>query len=185
MSRFGRFAPALIGGLLLAVFAIGLTLGPPDKLDSAYQNKPLPAFSLPPLYEDGAGLAQAHLKSGVPVLLNVFASWCAPCRVEHPQLMALAEKNIPIYAVNYKDTRNAAKRFLNRLGNPYTAIGFDGRGRAALDLGVYGVPETFVIDGQGRVLWRHVGPLTPEDVRAVILPYFKDSPKETQNAVSR
>ena len=84
MSRFGRFAPALIGGLLLVVFAIGLTLGPPDKLDSAYQNKPLPAFSLPPLYEGGAGLAQAHLKSGEPVLLNVFASWCAPCRVEHP-----------------------------------------------------------------------------------------------------
>ena len=185
MSRFGRFAPALIGGLLLAVFAIGLTLGPPDKLDSAYQNKPLPAFSLPPLYEGGAGLAQAHLKSGEPVLLNVFASWCAPCRVEHRQLMALAKKNIPIYAVNYKDTRNAAKRFLNRLGNPYAAIGFDGRGRAALDLGVYGVPETFVIGGQGRVLLRHAGPLTPEDVRAVILPYFKESPEETQNAVSR
>ena len=185
MSRFWRFAPALMGALLLALFAIGLTLGPPETLESAYQNKPLPDFTLPPLYEDGAGLDKAMLKSDKPVLLNVFASWCTPCRVEHPQLMVLAENNIPIYAVNYKDTRNAAKRFLNRLGNPYSAIGFDGRGQAALNLGVYGVPETFVIDGQGRVLLRHVGPLTPEDVRAVILPYFIDSPKETQNAVPR
>ena len=185
MSRFWRFAPALMGALLLALFAIGLTLGPPETLESAYQNKPLPDFTLPPLYEDGAGLDKAMLKSDKPVLLNVFASWCTPCRVEHPQLMVLAENNIPIYAVNYKDTRNAAKRFLNRLGNPYSAIGFDGRGQAALNLGVYGVPETFVIDGQGRVLLRHVGPLTPEDVRAVILPYFTDSPKEAQNAVSR
>jgi cytochrome c biogenesis protein CcmG/thiol:disulfide interchange protein DsbE len=185
MSRFWRFGPALLGGLLLALFAMGLTLGPPENLDSAYENKPLPAFTLPPLYEGGTALDTAILTSGKPVLLNVFASWCAPCRVEHPQLMALAENKIPIYAVNYKDTRNAAKRFLNRLGNPYSAIGFDGRGQAALDLGVYGVPETFIINGQGHVVARHVGPLTPEDVRALILPYFMDSPKEAQHAVSR
>lgn len=185
MNRLLRFAPALVGVALLALFGVGLTLGPPDRLDSAYQDKALPAFTLPPLYDEQGDLTSDDLQSGGPVLVNIFASWCAPCRVEHPQLMALKESGVPIYAINYKDTRNAAKRFLNRLGNPYTKIGFDKRGAVALNLGVYGVPETFVIDGAGRVLKRLVGPLSAQHVQNDILPYFTSKSKETENAVSR
>lgn len=185
MTQISRFGPSFIVILLLALFAIGLGLGPPERLQSAYKDKPLPAFTLPPLYEGASGLDTKSLQTGAPVLLNIFASWCAPCRVEHEHLMWLAENNIPIHAINYKDTRNAAKRFLNRLGNPYRQIGFDGAGSAALNLGVYGVPETFVIDGKGRVLARHVGPLSAADVRETILPYFTSNRQETEHAVSR
>lgn len=185
MASLLRFMPVIIGFAILAIFAIGLTLGPPQNIDSAYQDKPLPMFTLPALEDGAGGLSTAMLQTGQPALLNIFASWCAPCRVEHPLLMQLAAQGVPIYAINYKDGRAAAQRFVNRLGNPYRAIGFDKRGATALNLGVYGVPETFIIDGRGHVLHRHVGPLMPEDVQNVILPYFTDNPKEAQNAVSR
>ncbi|MGI9438588.1 MAG: DsbE family thiol:disulfide interchange protein [Parvibaculales bacterium] len=185
MAVITRFLPALFGLAVLVLFGVGLTLGPPQNIDSAYRDKPVPPFSLPPLHENADRLDDTALRQGAPVLLNIFASWCAPCRVEHPTLMALKESGITIYAINYKDQSGAAKRFLARLGNPYRAIGFDKRGDVALDLGVYGVPETFVIGPDGRVLLRHVGPLTQSDVRETILPYFKMTDKETQNAVSR
>ena len=193
LAQLPRFLPVFIGLAVLVVFAIGLTLGPPQNIDSAYQDKPLPDFSLPPLFDDAPPLTSADLKSGQPVLLNVFASWCAPCRVEHPQLMQLRDMGVPIFAINYKDGRDSGQRFLNRLGNPYRAIGFDKRGQAALNLGVYGVPETFIIDEKGRVILRHVGPLSEKNVREKILPYFKNSltmnvterSEEKPNAVPR
>lgn len=180
-----RFVPATIGFAIVVIFAIGLTLGPPQNIESAYKDKPLPAFSILPLFENAAPMSDKTLRTGRPVLLNVFASWCAPCRAEHGVLMRLHKRGVPIYAINYKDRRDAAKRFINRLGNPYTAIGFDKRGQAALDLGVYGVPETFLIDADGHVQMRHVGPLTERDVQEKILPYFTSNTQETENAVSR
>jgi cytochrome c biogenesis protein CcmG/thiol:disulfide interchange protein DsbE len=185
MAKLARFLPIVFGIGFLALFAVGLTLGPPQEIESAYQDKALPAFALDPLFESGEGLTTKSLQSGAPVLLNIFASWCAPCRAEHGLLMQLQQRNVPIYAINYKDGRAAAQRFLNRLGNPYRAIGFDRKGAIALDLGVYGVPETFIIDGAGHVQMRHVGPLTPQDVREKILPYFTDKSEERENALSR
>lgn len=185
MPRLARFLPVILSIGFLVLFAIGLTLGPPQNIDSAYKDKALPAFSLSPLYEGDENLSAQSLQSGQPVLLNIFASWCAPCRVEHGVLMQLKERGVPIYAINYKDGRAAAKRFLNRLGNPYRGVGFDKSGTAALDLGVYGVPETFVIDGAGHVQLRHVGPLTDKYVREKILPYFMAQGEERENAFSR
>ncbi len=179
LGQLPRFLPVLIGLAILIIFAIGLTLGPPQNIDSAYQDKPLPDFSLPALYDGAPPLTTNVMKTGGPVLLNVFASWCAPCRVEHPQLMRLNEIGVPIFAINYKDGRDSGQRFLNRLGNPYQAIGFDKRGQAALDLGVYGVPETFIIDENGHVLLRHVGPLSEKNVQEKILPYFTNSLENT------
>lgn len=185
MVSLGRFIPVIFGIGFLALFSFGLTLGPPQNIDSAYKDKTLPAFTLAPLFDAGEELSTQSLQRGEPVLLNIFASWCAPCRVEHGALMQLQARNVPIYAINYKDRRAAAQRFLNRLGNPYRAIGFDKSGATALDLGVYGVPETFVIDGAGRVQMRHVGPLSAQDVREKILPYFTGMGEETENALSR
>ncbi len=193
LAQLPRFLPVFIGLAVLVVFAIGLTLGPPQNIDSAYQDKPLPDFSLPPLFQDAPPFTSADLKAGQPVLLNVFASWCAPCRVEHPQLMQLHDMGVPIFAINYKDGRDSGQRFLNRLGNPYQAIGFDKRGQVALDLGVYGVPETFIIDENGHVVLRHVGPISEKNVHEKILPYFKNSltisvtegSEEKSNAVPR
>ncbi|MGB0342551.1 MAG: DsbE family thiol:disulfide interchange protein [Parvibaculales bacterium] len=165
-----RWLPLALVLILFALFFTGLFMGDPSRLPSAYQGKPLPAFSLPPLNETEAGLAHADLAGDDIVLLNVWASWCAPCRDEHPLLMALAGQGIAIYGLNYKDAPKAARGFLARLGNPYRKIGVDRTGRVAIDLGVYGVPETFVLDADGTLLTRHVGPLSPEIWNNDILP---------------
>ncbi|MBT5157916.1 MAG: DsbE family thiol:disulfide interchange protein [Rhodobiaceae bacterium] len=170
-SSLWRFAPLAMALALAGVFFIGLFLGDPTRLPSAYEGKTLPAFSLAGLTE-GGGFSNADLAQGRPVLINVWASWCGPCREEHPALMQLATQGVPIFGLNYKDNPAAARRFLGRLGNPYMAIGTDTNGRVALDLGVYGVPETFVLDGQARVLYRHVGPLDDVSLMTKILPYF-------------
>ena len=166
-----RFAPLAVAMGLAVVFFAGLFLGDPSRLPSAYEGKKLPEFSLVGLTQDG-GFASADLAQGRPVLINVWASWCGPCRDEHPVLMQLAAQGVPIFGLNYKDNSAAAQRFLGRLGNPYTAIGADTSGRVALDLGVYGVPETFVLDGQARVVYRHVGPLDTAALKTKILPFF-------------
>src|SRR5690606_30373939 len=104
-----------------------------------------------------------------PGIVNFWASWCAPCIVEHPVLMALSrESGVPVFGINYKDKPDAARKFIGRYGNPYKAIGVDDTGRTAIDFGVYGVPETYVIDGKGRIVLRHAGPLTPEAVEQQI-----------------
>lgn len=166
-----RFAPLAVALGLAVVFFAGLFLGDPSRLPSAYEGKNLPAFSLPGLGQ-GDGFSSADLAQERPVLMNIWASWCGPCRDEHPALMQLAAQGVPIFGLNYKDNPAAAQRFLGRLGNPYVAIGADTNGRVALDLGVYGVPETFVLDGQGRVVYRHVGPLDARALETKILPFF-------------
>jgi cytochrome c biogenesis protein CcmG/thiol:disulfide interchange protein DsbE len=168
--------PLAVFLILGGYFALGLTKDP-SKLPSMLIDKPAPTFALPGLSAGEKGLSNADL-TGKVQLINVFASWCAPCRVEHPLLMRLAkEDGVTIHGINYKDKPEAAQAFLDQMGNPFTAIGADKDGRVAIDFGVYGVPETYVIDKQGRVRYRHVGPLMPFDVEETILPMIRELSK--------
>ena len=171
-----RWLPVLASLLLFVIFLLALFGGDPSRLSSALLGKPVPHFTLPALDDSGVGLRhndlQSDLQIGRPVLLNVWGSWCAPCRTEHPFLMQLAAAGVPIFGLNYKDTPVAARRFLGALGNPYKKIGADRNGTTAIKLGVYGVPETFVLDGQGRVMARHAGPLDAHILRTQILPHL-------------
>lgn len=159
-----RFLIPLIVFFVIAIFlGIGLTLKPRE-VPSALIDKPSPAFNLPQLHAADKTLGTADFKGQV-VLFNVWASWCAACIQEHPFLMKLASMNIvPIYGLNYKDKRNDAARWLIRHGgNPYVASAFDENGRVAIDWGVYGVPETFVLDKKGMIRYKHIGPLLEKD----------------------
>ena len=153
--------PPLAFAGLAAVFYFGL--GGDDQLPSALIGKPAPALQvqrladLPPLEADA-------MRDGRVKLVNFWASWCAPCRVEHPNLSKMAAEGIPIYGVNYKDDPGKAVAFLRELGNPYAAIGTDPKAKSGLDWGVYGVPETFVVDGEGRITYRFAGPLTDREI---------------------
>lgn len=163
--------PLLVFAALAAVFAKGLFSGDASKVPSALIGKPAPAVTLAPLeglQRDGRPVPtfdMADLAKGKATIVNVFASWCAPCRVEHPFLVAMADSaavkqgKVGLVGFNYKDEAENARRFLGALGNPYSAVGVDRNGRAAIDWGVYGVPETFLIGPDGRILDKHVGPL--------------------------
>jgi len=169
--RFWMLLPALGAIAVLAVFMLGL--GREDggrNLPSTFIGKPAPEFELPPLYADQPGLSTADLMAPGVKLVNVWASWCVPCRAEHPRLAELAAMGLPVYGINYKDTEAAAKRFLAELGNPFTLIGADRNGRTGIEWGVYGVPETFVIDGRGRIVYKHIGPIQGSDIERKILP---------------
>jgi cytochrome c biogenesis protein CcmG/thiol:disulfide interchange protein DsbE len=149
-------------------FYLGLGLDT-NALPSALIDEPAPEFALEPLPGHEPGFSTADLKGHVS-LVNTFASWCAPCREEHPVLNALAAtKRVAIYGIDYKDKGDAALAWIKTLGDPYTRIGADG-GRVGIDWGVYGVPETFVIDRTGHIRYKHVGPLTQADVDRTILP---------------
>jgi cytochrome c biogenesis protein CcmG, thiol:disulfide interchange protein DsbE len=162
-------APAAFFAALLVAFAIGLRHDP-HLLPSALIDRPAPDFALPGLFETGDGLGRKDL-AGRVTLINFFASWCAPCREEHPQLMVLARQpSVALDGVAYKDKPEDSRRFLDRLGNPFRHIGLDRDGTTAIDFGVYGVPETYVVDGAGHIRYRHVGPLTADDVKEKILP---------------
>ncbi|MBV9828574.1 MAG: DsbE family thiol:disulfide interchange protein [Alphaproteobacteria bacterium] len=138
-------------------------------LPSPLIDQPAPATVLPPLDDKQPGIGAADLKGHVS-LINFFASWCVPCREEHPVLNELAKaKKVPIYGVDYKDKKEAGAAWIASLGNPYTLIGAD-TGRVGLDWGVYGVPETFIVDATGRIRYKHVGPLTTDDIQHTILP---------------
>jgi cytochrome c biogenesis protein CcmG, thiol:disulfide interchange protein DsbE len=157
---------------LALIFLLRLGSGTnPDVIPSALVGQPAPEFALPPLEGSGLpGLARADL-DGQVTIVNVFASWCGPCRVEHPQIAALAEDaRIRVVGINYKDQPANALRFLDELGNPYAAIGLDDRGRAAIDWGVYGVPETFVVDRAGIIRFKFIGPVTPEALEQTLMP---------------
>ena len=159
---------ALFAGLI-AFFAIGLTHDP-HLLPSALIDRPAPDFALPGLYEEAEGLSRKDL-GGQVTLVNFFASWCAPCREEHAQLIALARRSgVTLDGIAYKDKPGDARRFLDGLGNPFRRIGIDRDGAAAIDFGVYGVPETYVVDGSGHIRYRQVGPVTAADIAEKILP---------------
>lgn len=155
--------------VLAAFLGAGLTLNPRE-LPSPFIGKPAPAFALPVLDEPTRQWGPADLKGRVWVL-NVWASWCAPCRDEHPLLLQLARaQQVPLVGLNYKDDPRNAAEWLLRLGNPYLATALDRDGRVGIDYGVYGVPETFVIDRQGLVRLKHVGPLTQQVWERDVLP---------------
>jgi cytochrome c biogenesis protein CcmG/thiol:disulfide interchange protein DsbE len=164
--------PILLFLVVAAIFLKGLQNDDPSRLPSALVGKPAPVFDLPPLEGTGLpGLASGDLRGDRPVLVNVWASWCGPCRVEHPILMALkARPDLRLVGINYKDQPDNARRFLASLGQPFAAIGADDTGRAAIDWGVYGVPETFLVDRAGIVRFKWTGPLTAEAVTKALDP---------------
>ncbi|CAO96189.1 DsbE family thiol:disulfide interchange protein [Erwinia tasmaniensis] len=131
----------------------------PTRLESALLGKPVPIFKLESLDEPGKTFDQSVLKDGKPLLLNVWATWCPTCRAEHQYLNSLAAQGVRVVGLNYKDDRQKAIHWLNTLGNPYALSLYDGDGMLGLDLGVYGAPETFLIDGRGIIRYRHAGDL--------------------------
>ena len=169
----------LAGFAALAVlFYVRLGAGDASRLPSPLINQPVPVFALPPVAGMAVvpGLADADLRKGGVTLVNVFASWCVPCHAEHPVLAELAADKqlaalgLRITGIAYKDTDDKTRVFLVKEGNPYTAVGADPTGRTGIDFGVYGVPETFVVRGDGTIVYKFVGPMTPETLKAVILP---------------
>ncbi len=156
------FIPLILFSVLCFFLWRGLSLDPRE-LPSPFINKPLPKFSLPELNHPDQQFSSTELHGHVS-LLNVFASWCISCRVEHPVLMELRDrKAVLIYGLDYKDSRDPDIQWLNKSGNPYEKIGFDQTGNTAINLGVYGTPETFVIDKHGIIKYKYIGPIT-EDV---------------------
>lgn len=165
--------PLLVFLGMSVYFAIGLSKDP-SQLPSALIDKPVPEFDLPPLLEDIPGMAAADF-GGEVVMVNVFASWCVPCRIEHPMITRLADEGIlPVYGLSYKDEKVDARNWLKELGNPYTRIGWDLSGRVGIDWGVYGVPETYIIGKQGRIRYKHVGPLFREALNETLIPIIQE-----------
>jgi cytochrome c biogenesis protein CcmG, thiol:disulfide interchange protein DsbE len=157
---------------VFVLFAVGLNLDP-RRIPSPLIGKPVPEFSLPPVKGRTLGLSTADIKGEVS-LVNVFASWCVACRDEHPVLMQLSRRGIvPIHGLNYKDAPDDAAAWLDSLGDPYTRTGADRDGRVGIEWGVYGVPETFVIDRDGRIAHKHIGAITPKALDEEILPLIE------------
>lgn len=165
--------PLLLFGVIAIALYVGLGLNPRE-IPSVLIDKQVPEFTLPAVKGGELGLASADLKAGEPTMVNVFASWCVPCRAEHPFLMALKDEGaIAIHGLNYKDKPDQARRFLDELGDPYERTGDDRDGRVGIDWGVYGVPETFIVDGQGRIRLKHIGPITARAMEEQIRPLIK------------
>jgi cytochrome c biogenesis protein CcmG, thiol:disulfide interchange protein DsbE len=185
--KIALFLPLLFLVLLLVLLFAALRTGDPSRLPSPLIGKAVPDFALPVVpnligdYGPVPGLTSAGLKTGRVSVLNVWASWCGPCVAELPELIALGKQGVPVFSINYKDKPEAARRFLATYGNPYRAIGVDEAGFTAIDFGVYGVPETFVIDGHGRIAYRFPGPLTPEIVERQILPAIRSAADASQS----
>ena len=168
-----RFALPLAVFVVVVVFLWkGLSLNPRE-VPSPLIEKAAPAFTLPQLHVPGKTISAADLKGQV-WLLNVWGSWCGSCRIEHPLLMQIDQSGLaPIYGLNWKDNPDDAMAWLQKFGNPYKASASDRDGRVAIDYGVYGAPETFIIDKQGIIRHKHIGPISPEDLREKILPLIK------------
>jgi cytochrome c biogenesis protein CcmG/thiol:disulfide interchange protein DsbE len=165
-----RFIWPLVAFLVLVAFLyVGLGLNP-HEVPSPLIGKPAPAFTLPQLHDPVKQFSAQDMKGKV-WLLNVWASWCVSCREEHPVLVELARQNIvPIYGLDYKDKREDGLDWLERGGNPYVLSASDTEGRVGIDYGVYGVPETYVIDKQGVIQYKEIGPVTPQSLQNKILP---------------
>lgn len=174
MNRFLLPLALFIG--LVIFLAIGLGRDP-HEVPSPLINKPAPAFQLPQLHEPAKTFSAQEMRGKV-WLLNVWASWCFSCREEHPLLLDFARSGaVPLYGLNYKDQRNDAIAWLNELGNPYLLSAVDLDGRVGIDYGVYGAPETYLIDREGVIRFKHIGPLTPEVIQNKILPLARDLSK--------
>lgn len=173
--------PLIIFLAIAGLFAFALTGDGPGLLPSQLIGKPAPQLTLAPLAElKKSGVAVPGITTNSfavtrsPSLVNFWASWCAPCAAEHPVLVAIGKKTgLPVYGINYKDKASNARRFLGRFGNPYTAVGVDEDGRAAIDWGVAKMPETFVVNTNGEIVFKHSGPLTGSVVETKIMPLLK------------
>jgi len=171
MNKF--LLPLTIFGVVMGFLAVGLTLNPRE-IPSPLVGKAAPVFSLPQLHEQDKVFSPDDMKGQV-WLLNFWASWCSGCRTEHPVLMDLAGSGaVPIYGVDYKDQRGEALAWLDQWGNPYPIVAVDAAGKIGIDYGVYGVPETYVIDKQGLIRYKQIGPLDDETVEKKILPLVKE-----------
>ncbi len=168
-----KLLPLLIFFALVGFLAKGLTLDP-GQLPSPLVDKPVPVFSLPTFSPEQGDFSATDL-AGEVWLLNVWSSWCGPCIQEHPLIVDLAKtQDIPIVGLNYKDSATDSQAWLTRYGNPFYRVLADRDGRVGIDWGVYGVPETFVIDGEGRVRYKHVGPLTEEALDKTVVPLLQE-----------
>lgn len=175
MMRF--IWPFIIFVVLAGFLLVGLGLNPRE-VPSPLIDKPAPAFTLPQLHDPAKQFSASDMKGQV-WLLNVWASWCVSCRQEHPVLMDLARQNIvPIYGLDYKDKRENGLGWLNNGGDPYVLSASDMEGRVGIDYGVYGVPETYVIDKQGVIRYKQIGPVTPENLKSKILPLVAELQKK-------
>jgi cytochrome c biogenesis protein CcmG, thiol:disulfide interchange protein DsbE len=177
--RFGMVTVPLLVFLGMAgLFGLALTSGDPSKLPSALIGRQAPTINLAALAgavdpggQPTPGFQTSDLATGQVTVVNFWSSWCVPCVAEHPLLTELKTKaNVRLFGVNYKDPEPGGRRFLGRYGNPFAAVGIDQQGRGAIEWGVYGMPETFVIDGQGRIVYKHVGALTEEAIATKIVP---------------
>jgi cytochrome c biogenesis protein CcmG, thiol:disulfide interchange protein DsbE len=181
-----RLLPVAIFVVIAGFFGIALRTGDPSLLPSTLVGKPVPRTTFPPVEglesapnKSEAGFTSADLAKGKISVVNYWASWCVPCVDEHPLLEKLKEASgVDIYGVNYKDQASAARRFLGRYGNPFIAVGTDSDGRAAIDWGVYGTPETFVVNGKGDVIYKHVGPITADSLQSKLLPIIAKAKAE-------
>jgi len=171
-NRWRFFWPLAVFAVIAAFFAIGLTLDPRE-IPSPLVGKAVPEFALPPVKGRTLGLATADLRGRVSVV-NVFASWCTACRDEHPLWMAVQrEGSVPLHGLNYKDRPDDAAKWLTELGDPYTRTGADLNGRVGIDWGVYGVPETFVVDQHGVIRHKFIGAMTREKLDAELMPLVR------------
>ncbi len=177
-------APLLIFGALVGLFAFALQTGDPSKLPSALIGKPAPATQFPPVEglmeadKPVPGFSSAELANGQPSVVNFWASWCVPCADEQPLLVELQRRTgVALYGVNYKDDAVSARRFLGRYGNPFTAVGVDASGRAAIDWGVTGMPETFILNGKGEIVYKHIWPISAQTLESRIIPKFRAAAK--------
>ena len=162
---------ALGFAFLIIVLAFNLFSKDKELIPSALIDKQVPEFSLKPLPGENIGFGSLDLRSGKVSIVNIFASWCAPCLIEHPFLMRLSrDYKINIYGINYKDDPQNTIQWLEKNGNPYTAIGVDNNGRVSIDWGVYGIPESFIIDGSGMIRLKHIGPITESDLLEKFIP---------------
>jgi cytochrome c biogenesis protein CcmG/thiol:disulfide interchange protein DsbE len=185
-------APVLIFAALVGLFAFALETGDPSKLPSALIGKPVPATSFPAVEglreseRPVLGFTSADLANGKVSVVNFWASWCAQCADEQALLLQLKDSaGVPLYGVNYKDEPAAARRFLGRYGNPFQAVGTDTNGRSAIEWGVYGMPETFVVNGKGEIVFKHVGAVTPESLQTRLMPAIAQAQADTKAAAAK
>lgn len=170
IRRFIYIVPAGLFIVLAMFLGWGLT-NDPSEVPTALRDKAVPAFDLAALDSAAHGLATTDLQSGEISVINVWASWCVPCRAEHPRLEEIANvEGVSLYGIAYKDTPEAARGFLDELGDPFQRIGADLDGRVGIELGVYGVPETFFVGPDGMIRYKHIGPITPDHMENRILP---------------
>jgi cytochrome c biogenesis protein CcmG/thiol:disulfide interchange protein DsbE len=177
------YLPLLIFIGVMGLLFVRLFAGDPSRLPSALINKSVPDFDLPALLPNAAGLSDKDLKQGHVTVLNIFASWCGPCHEENPQLVALSQdkrlaaEHIKLVGIAYKDPPDDTRRYLDQEGDPYSAIGVDASGRTGIDFGAYGVPETYIIKGDGTIAFKFVGPIDDATLSRAVWPQIEAARK--------